>query len=99
MVAPMGAWEDGFAAGWAAGQRNAVQTGLGYTEPLPAVIRRFGRASGRKVPRAPSAYNKRLGRAIKRINKRAKKKDGDYRKGWTRAKVFKMAHKEAKRGG
>jgi len=51
----------------------------------------------RKVRRGASAYNKRLGAAIRRLNKRAKKKDGDYRKGWSRAKIFKAAHKEAKR--
>lgn len=55
------------------------------------------RRADRKVRRGATAANKRLGRALKRVNKRAKKKDGSFRKGWDRSKVFKIAHKEAKR--
>lgn len=49
------------------------------------------------VRRGATAANKRLGRALKKVNKRAKKKDGSFRKGWNRSKVFKMAHKEARK--
>jgi hypothetical protein len=97
MVASMGAWEDGYAAGYRAAWMHA------YAEPVirdAIVSGPAGPSRARSAPkrrRAPSAYNKRLGAAIKRLNKRAKKKDGDYRKGWSRSKVFKMAHKEAKR--
>jgi len=93
MVAPMGAWEDGFRAGW----RAAVADTANFSRPLSLPESRKVRRPSTKRSRAPSAYNKRLGAAIRRINKRAKKKDGDYRKGWSRSKVFKMAHKEAKK--
>ena len=99
MVAPMGAWEDGFAAGYRAGLSDAgfntkvVERVEGYLGPVRARQAR----SERQRTRAPSAYNKRLGTALKRINKRARKKDGSYRKGWSAQKVMRMAHKEAKR--
>lgn len=98
----MGAWEDGFAAGWSAGLAAAYEPGSRNAHMLlsrgraPPEQRSKTRAKPKRT-RAPSAYNKRLGAAIRRINKRAKKKDGDYRKGWSRSKVFKMAHKEARR--
>lgn len=62
---------------------------VAYTRPVRRV--------DRKVRRGATAANKRLGRALKRVNKRAKKKDGSFRKGWNRSKVFKMAHREAKK--
>ena len=95
----MGAWEDGFAAGYRAAWERAVSSvGEGRILMNPARGTPGVRAPARpKRSRAPSAYNKRLGAAIRRINKRAKKKDGDYRKGWSRSKVFKMAHKEVRR--
>ena len=100
MVAPMGAWEDGFAAGWAAAHGVVANTASTRFILQEGEYQRKRASRGRskaKRTRAPSAYNKRLGAAIRRINKRAKKKDGDYRKGWSRSKVFKMAHKEARR--
>ena len=105
MVASMGAWEDGFAAGWAACHGELVlhpasreaREGVREMRSHQREWRAIRAVPKRKRTRAPSAYNKRLGAAIKRINKRAKKKDGNYRKGWSRSKVFKMAHKEARR--
>jgi len=92
----MGAWEDGFAAGYRAGLRDAeriVSTGERY-----GAVRGAARpASKPKRTRAPSAYNKRLGRALKRLNKRARLKSGKYRKGWNAKKVMRLAHKEAKK--
>ena len=96
-MSPMGAWEDGFAAGYRAGLRDS-SPGRFRPDAERSIIPRSSRTAIRpKRTRAPCAYNKRVGAAIRRINKRAKKKDGNYRKGWNRAKVFKMAHKEAKR--
>ena len=102
-MSPMGAWEDGFAAGYTAAQEalRPWLTALGTADWAEANLgsrrRRDLAPKKAKRSRAPSAYNKRLGAAIKRLNKRAKKKDGNYRKGWSRSKVFKLAHKEARR--
>ena len=100
MVAPMGAWEDGFAHGWAEAMK-ALSIGMATGSVGHIPVRTMGRPAVAKavrgVRRAPSAYNKRLGSALKRLNKRARKKDGSYRKGWNAKKVMRMAHKEAKR--
>lgn len=50
-----------------------------------------------KRSRTPSAYSKRLGKALRRIRKKAIKKDGDFRKGWSNKKIMRLAHKEARR--
>tara|TARA_Y100000593_G_scaffold60585_1_gene112354 strand:- start:271 stop:576 length:306 start_codon:yes stop_codon:yes gene_type:complete len=50
-----------------------------------------------KKKRKPSAYNKRLGRAIKDLTKRHKLKSGKWRKGWSQKRMMKAAHKAAKR--
>ena len=71
----------------------------GYRGPVQT-SKRLAAMEARSKPkrtRAPSAYNKRLGTALKRLNKRARKKDGSYRKGWSAKKVMRMAHKEVKR--
>lgn len=71
------------------GVSSSTAKEVSYSRPVRSV--------DRKVRRGATAANKRLGRALKRVNKRAKKKDGSFRKGWNRSKVFKMAHKEARR--
>ena len=50
-----------------------------------------------KKKRKPSAYNKRLGKAIKDLTKRHKLKSGKWRKGWSQKRMMKAAHKAAKR--
>ena len=47
--------------------------------------------------RKPSAYNKRLGKAIKDLTARHKLKSGKWRKGWNQKRMMKAAHKAAKR--
>ena len=50
-----------------------------------------------KKKRQPSAYNRRLGKAIKDLTKRHKLKSGKWRKGWSQKLMMKAAHKAAKR--
>ncbi len=53
--------------------------------------------------RKPSAYNRRYAAAYKRIKKKHMLKNGNMAKGWTgkrgHARIVKMAHAEAKKGG
>ncbi len=50
----------------------------------------------KKPKRKCSAYSKRLGREIKKLNK--KHKSGDkFKKGWNQKRLMKAAHKAAKR--
>ena len=72
---------------------KGVSLGTAQEVAYSAPVRRVDR----KGRRGATAANKRLGRALKKVNKRAKKKDGSFRKGWNRSKVFKMAHKEARK--
>ena len=50
-----------------------------------------------KVKRKASAYSKRVGREIKRLNKAHKTKAGKWKKGWSQKRLMKAAHKAAKR--
>ena len=89
----MGAWEDGFAAGY----NRARQDLLGRN--TPDFIER-GRSPVRrkasKPKRRASAYSKRYGAAFKRLQKKYKTKAGAWRKGGFKA-CQKAAHKAAKK--
>jgi hypothetical protein len=96
----MGAWEDGFAAGFRAGRReesamadDAYRAYVGKEGAMSSARR----AKGPRRKRTPSAYSKRLGTALRRIRKKAIKKDGDFRKGWSNKKIMRLAHKEARK--
>jgi hypothetical protein len=56
-----------------------------------------------KPKRKPSAYNRRYAAAYRRIKKKHMLKNGNMAKGWSgkrgHARIVKMAHAEAKKGG
>jgi len=89
----MGAWEDGFAAGWAAASERTM---MGIpTEPVFPPTR-TRKSKSKKKPREASAYSKRYGAAFKRLAPRYKKKAGGWKKdGFRRCAA--AARKEAKR--
>lgn len=73
----MGAWEDGFAAGYRKGIEDArrdIGRDLGST-PETSMTR-----PPRRGKRAPSAYSKRYGKAFKRLAPKYKKKSGGWKK-------------------
>lgn len=87
----MGAWEDGFAAGWRA------REDLAPSAMPPSVVKRALRQRSKGKPkRRASAYSKRYGAAFKRIAKKNKKKGGGWKKGGF-ARTQKAAHKAAKK--
>lgn len=49
------------------------------------------------VKRGSTRASRKLGRALKQVNKKAKLKSGKFKKGWSRSRVMKEAHKLAKR--
>jgi len=84
----MGAWEDGFAAGWRA--REVQARGLmpgDYDIPsnIPSISPPKPKRKGKKNPR--------LSRAMKKAYKKAHLKSGKFRKGWNRSRMLKYAHK------
>jgi hypothetical protein len=56
-----------------------------------------------KPKRKPSAYNRRYAAAYRRIKRKHTLKNGNMAKGWTgkrgHARIVKMAHAEARKGG
>lgn len=52
-----------------------------------------------KKKRKKTDYDRRLKRALLEINKKARLKNGSWRKGWDQAKVMKKAHKLARKYG
>ena len=87
----MGAWEDGFAAGYAAAlnKPHASDTSVASYRKMIAPART-------KPKRRASAYSKRYGAAFKRLQKKYKTKSGAWRKGGFKA-CQKAAHKEARK--
>lgn len=75
----MGAWEDGFAAGWRAGlgslSMNHMEEVRRSVSSKPASPR-----VKKKSPRKASAANKRYGAAFKRLAPKYKKKSGGWKK-------------------
>jgi hypothetical protein len=95
----MGAWEDGFAAGY----NRARQDLLGrntpdFIERGRSPVRRKASPLARPVKpkRKASAYSKRYGAAFKRIAPKNKKKGGGWKQGGF-MRTQKAAHKAAKK--
>lgn len=59
--------------------------------------RKADRVIKRKVKRGATKASRKLGKALKEINKKARKKNGDFKKGYTQARVMRDAHKLARR--
>lgn len=88
----MGAWEDGFAAGYRAAMNESevpswFRSGSSGKSPSKRTS---------KPKRRASAYSKRYGAAFKRLQKKYKTKSGAWRKGGFKA-CQKAAHKAAKK--
>lgn len=50
-----------------------------------------------KAVRTASDYSKKLSKHLKKERAKATKKNGDFKKGWTQARVMKAAHRCVKR--
>lgn len=61
------------------------------------VARRADKAVKRRVKRGATKASRKLGRALKQVNKKARKKNGDFKKGYSQARVMRDAHRLAKR--
>ena len=59
--------------------------------------RKADRVVKRKVKRGATKASKKLGKALKEINRKARKKNGDFKKGYSQARVMRDAHKLARR--
>jgi glutaredoxin len=59
--------------------------------------RKADRVVKRKVKRGATKASRKLGRALKEVNRKARKKNGDFKKGFTQSRVMRDAHKLARR--
>ncbi len=63
---------------------------VAYSEPVRSVDRRVKKRTGVAL--------KGMASALKKANSMARKKNGDFKKGWSQAKVMKKAHQIRRRG-
>ena len=59
--------------------------------------RKADRVVKRKVKRGATKASKKLGKALKQVNAKARKKNGEFKKGFTQSRVMRDAHKLARR--
>ncbi len=81
---------------------QASSVNMAYNDRTKAVdrlIREGPGSPGRKIRgvRKASAYGKKLSKALKESNKRARKKNGSFKKGWDQRRVMSTAQKIARR--
>jgi len=78
---------------------SMAEVTMSLEEYLRLVERRDDLADLVRMPSVPSKPKRKgkaprgMSAAMKKANKRAKKKDGSFRKGWNRSKLMKYAHK------
>ena len=94
----MGVYEDGFAAGYALGYENGLfGRGRAPVLPIPGTEQDIkARKEMEKQPGAPKRKGNKdpkMTRALKMANDKARKKNGDFRKGYDQSKLMSLAHK------
>jgi hypothetical protein len=86
----MGAWEDGFAAGWTAALLRRA-TDPFDDNPMKRSRREVGGVRTRR--KKARKKNPALSRAMKKAYTRSHTKSGKFRKGWNQSRMLKYAHK------
>lgn len=59
--------------------------------------RKADRVVKRKVKRGATKASRKLGKALKQVNAKARKKNGEFKKGFTQSRVMRDAHKLARK--
>ena len=76
---------------------RGVEPGVADTIAYSPVARKADRQVKKKVKRGATAASRKLSKALKEVNKKAKKKNGQFKKGYSQSRVMSDAHKLAKR--
>lgn len=76
------------------GLNPVVSSGVSYSPPMFAADKEVKK----QIRRGSTAASKKLGKALKEVNKKARKKTGGFKKGWDQKRVMATAHKIARRG-
>jgi len=75
---------------------RGVEPGVSETIAYSPVSRRADRAVKKKVKRGATKASRKLSRALKDVNAKARKKNGDLKKGWSQSRIMKTAHRMVK---
>jgi predicted nucleotide-binding protein (sugar kinase/HSP70/actin superfamily) len=67
-----------------------VAKGVAYSRPTKRLDRGLKRT---EMVRKTSAATKKLSKHLKEANKKARKKNGSFKKGWSQSRVMKEAHR------
>lgn len=76
---------------------RGIEPGMADTIAYSPQARKVDRVVKRKVKRGATKASRKLGKALKQINKKARKKNGDFKKGYSQSRVMRDAHKLARR--
>lgn len=76
---------------------RGVEPGMADTIAYSPVARKADRVVKRKVKRGATKASRKLGKALKEVNRKARKKNGEFKKGFTQSRVMRDAHKLARR--
>lgn len=82
-------WERGYAAGYRAAHDTDVRD----------LTSDRGDEKPRKRTRRSTSGDKAMSRALAQVNKKARKSNGDFRKGWNQSRVMTAAHKIRRKNG
>ena len=72
---------------------RGVEPGVSETIAYSRPSRKADKVVKRKVKRGATKASRKLGRALKEINKKARKKNGAFKKGDTKGRAMRDAHK------
>ena len=83
----MGAWEDGFAAGYSAGLRADT---IRFRDEVQDLAKKTRKGASR--PKRVGKKDPKMARALRKANAMGRKKSGGFKKGWSQGKIMKKAH-------
>jgi len=75
---------------------RGVEPGMAETIAYSPRARSADRVVKRKVKRGATKASRKLSRALKDVNAKARKKNGDLKKGWSQSRIMKTAHRMVK---
>lgn len=76
---------------------RGIEPGMADTIAYSPQARKVDRVVKRKVKRGATKASRKLGKALKEVNRKARKKNGDFKKGYSQSRVMRDAHKLARR--
>tara|TARA_Y100000296_G_C5010856_1_gene175021 strand:+ start:321 stop:608 length:288 start_codon:yes stop_codon:yes gene_type:complete len=76
---------------------RGIEPNVADTIAYSPAARSADRQVKKKTKRGATAASRKLAKALKQVNKKARKVNGDFKKGYSQSRVMRDAHKLAKR--